>query len=54
MRHIETSRKSSRKTHEDIEKADSVSFEKVYEFDTDTIIDIARVLICCDVIDFSK
>lgn len=31
----------SRKSHEDIEKAGSVSFEEVYEFDTDTIIDIA-------------
>lgn len=31
----------SRKSHEVLDKAGSVSFEEVYEFDTDTIIDIA-------------
>lgn len=31
----------SRKHHEELDKASSVSFEETYEFDTDTLIDIA-------------
>lgn len=31
----------SRKHHEELDKASSVSFEETYEFDTDTLIDVA-------------